>query len=147
MIKIEPVNTDGLWEIAANMRLLDMIECAAVGLSPYEGLAKSVQDSAESYIFTCDNEPLGAFGAQSLYPTGATFWLLGTNGIVKHKNSFLRTSAKVAESFTKKYGYLSNYVYANNTASIGWLTWLGAEFADEPVKLRGLPFLHFELRR
>lgn len=145
MIDIRDIQKGDLEYIADNMRVMDQIECGAVGLTPLQALSLSVADS-RAHTFAFKGIPIGAYGTKALTDNGAVMWLLGTDVISNHKKDFMKQSREVIESQLSIYAYLTNSVYVEHIESIKWLTWLGARFS-QTVIYNGLEFKKFEIRR
>lgn len=146
--KIEHATKADLDFVLAHMRQADVDEVyATVGTGPVHALA-GVEKQEDCYIGKWDEEPVAVMGVvpRSLITGGGTIWMLGTDGINRHKIAFLKHGRRWVESMLQKYGELSNYVDARNTVSINWLKWLGFKIEDpQPYGVKQLPFHPFHM--
>lgn len=133
--------------IADNMRIIDRKELAlAGGLSPYETLCKSFEQSIYCRCIEANGEPVALFGVNKPYVLGqsAYIWMLGTDKLNKIKKNFVQNCLQYINESFEYADYLENYVWIENKLSIRWLKWCGFKF-DEPM-LYGVKkalFMHF----
>ena len=142
------------WEdcevIAADIRAADAAEIAADHLedvTPLEALRLSYQRSPKPMTFEADGIPLAMAGLCPCEDAPGIWcaWLLGANGLERHKLSFLRVVRdelvnqvkKRSERVTKLY----NLVPPSYDRALSWLAWLGFTVqgeAESPGKARFL---------
>ena len=132
------------------MREEDQDECRAGGLTPFDALSLSFEESEKAYtLFEPDSLiPAAIVGVcpGKLGPGFGSVWMLGTDGIRKHRYAFLRRCKPFVEGLFNETGYeaLYNYTYLENKLHHSWLKWLGFKFLRE-VELPPyqLPFYEF----
>ena len=136
--------------LAENMRKDDVAEVKAMsGMGPLEALLLGVDLSAEAYVaWAHSEEPVAIFGVIPVPSLPdrpqASIWLLGTEGIVKHRFRFHKVSLQIVEKFNQTYGLLSNMVDLRNRAHLKWLHALGFQFGDPVLAgVEKLPFVPF----
>lgn len=132
-----------LTAIADDMREADRQECrAAAGMSPGLALFLSTQYAEECHTMVApDGEPVGLCGLTAgQSPEDKQVWMLGTNGLLKHKHTFLTESRKWFEDRARRF-ILWNYVDSRNAVHIRWLKWLGVQFIGSKTS----PFTGTEL--
>jgi hypothetical protein len=141
---------DDVYYVSDNMREGDVEDCWAGGLSAYDALARSFENSTVAYtLFEPDSlVPAAVLGVSEspFDPSFGTIWMLGTDGIRKHRYRFLRNCKPFLKDLYEETGKqaLYNYTYAGNTLHHAWLRWLGFTILRE-VELPpyGYPFYEF----
>ena len=128
-----PANMDDVCFISDNMRPEDIEECNAFGVDHFDALRRSLEEAVISYtLFGPDNIPLAICGvSKSPHQHLGLIWMLGTDGIRKHRFIFLRQNKKgFLDRLYDESGYeaLYNFTYAKNTLHHMWLRWLGFTF-------------------
>jgi hypothetical protein len=113
------------------MRQVDIEECGAYGLSPYEGVMEGFSKSDCKSVFV-DGVLTAIFG---IFPDptrarNGIIWLLGTDNIKLFSKEFLRNSKEEFKKLLTPYETASNYILKANTIHIRWVSWLG--FLVEP---------------
>lgn len=132
--------------VAQNMREEDRAEIQAAGeRSPVEALFDGFLTSRECFTAVDDNDtPVAMFGVSPHHsPEVGVIWLLGTEGIVSNRISFLRVSRPWVEYFHQTYPVLTNAVDARNKVHMDWLRWVGCTFVKEIMGPSNLPFIEF----
>jgi hypothetical protein len=128
---------DDVYYIADNMREEDQDECRAGGLTPLDALSLSFDGSQVAYTLfePVSLVPAAVLGVShgALGPGFGNVWMLGTDGIRKHKFAFLRRCKPFVDSLFEETGYdaLYNYTYVENKLHHAWLKWLGFKFIRE----------------
>ena len=144
---LRPLREGDLAAVAANARPADVAEMAALGLSFDDALATSVARSDWTAVGIVDDEPVCVFGVApgSLLGGIGVPWMLGTRALDRRdvQVPFLRTSRRVVDAMLATYPRLSNIVDARNALAIRWLGWLGFEFDDLRIPVRGQVFRIF----
>ncbi len=120
--------------VAGGMRESDQTEVwLSHKYAPLEALQVSLARSKrDSYVVLAGTEPIAIFGVAigSLLANTGVPWLLGTNGMEKHRAELGRMSRPIARYFRGGYSRLENYVRAGNIRSVRWLE--GCGFTVEP---------------
>lgn len=135
--------------IADNARQADRLETWRMSHETMEeALARGLRQSAQCYTAEVDGEPIAMFGVVPVvdFPRVGIVWLLGTDGISKHRRLFMMASKPSVAKFRRRYLKLINFVDAENLSAIRWLRWLG--FTIYPAKPAGrdnVPFHFFEV--
>jgi hypothetical protein len=126
---LRPVRLSDITHVERHMRKADVAECRAHGLEPGLALLLSAQYSEQNHtIVAPDGEPLGICGlTPGNAPGDKMVWMLGTDGLMKHKRTFLQESRVWIEEQAKRF-VLWNYVDSRNTVHVRWLKWVGAQF-------------------
>lgn len=113
------------------------------------GLGDSFARSSLRFTVDLDGVPMAMFGIVPdtiLGPT-ACVWLFGADGMNKIKKTFVKCSRQVIADFLIHYPVLWNVVDGRYVSSIRWLKSCGAVFNETPVKIGGVDFFGFEMRR
>lgn len=137
-------------DLAPRMRAADVDEVwAARRVEPLDALLVSMRGSDVAICGLADGIPRAAFGARKgTSLSHGVGWALGDAWLDSHPLTFWRYSLHWRDQLLARFGSLRNVVDARNTASIRWLTRLGAEWRPAvPVGEDKLPFLPFILRR
>jgi hypothetical protein len=102
-----------------------------------------------SQVWEVDGKPVAIFGVTPQpgpYPTGVV-WLLATSDFHKHTREFAGNCREIMKNMIKGYGYLFNYIHAENRVSIRWLKSLGFTILDGiPLGHKGAIFHKFEMK-
>lgn len=108
-----------------------------------EALEESRACADEAYTVCLNDVPVGMYGVSA---KGAP-WLIGTYDLRKVAVPFLRYGSSIVEGWREKYGFLQNYVSADNVESIRWLQGLGFIVNDEvPLPTpSGMDFYSFHM--
>lgn len=137
--------------VADNMRAADVKEVWASGdRSPHSALWRGVEESDYSTVALIGDEPVAVFGLALHGILGRTGvpWMLGTDGVVKHKRVFVPNSRVVVSNMLDVAPSLYNYAHAENAVSIRWLKWLGFKFEDAaPYGPHGELFHRFSMEK
>jgi len=148
VVRFVPARGKHVDRIAKRMRPADVAECRAMaGLSARAGLKRSMQNS-QAWAVLVNGRPEAMFGTSDLNVLAGvgSAWFLGTGEVDRHPKEFLRLSREWLPKLFSRYCVLRNVVAVDNSASIRWLKWLGAEFSP-PIDVGGVPFVLFELRK
>lgn len=142
-----PVRSD-IEYIAKHMRANDVAEVKAYGLSPYQGLKYSVDNSDECYLALVDGEPSMIFGITLPTFGEPEIWALGTDKLFTIPRDMLREGRNWVRYFLSKAPLYYNYIGAENKFSMNWLKHLNFNiFEPEPRGLHGEIFRRIEIRR
>ncbi len=134
-----PTNWDDVYFVSDNMREEDQDECRAGGLTPFDALSLSFDQSDASFtLISPDGIPAAILGVSPGHYGDhmGCVWMLGTDDIRKHKVHFLKHCRDGLQDLfdtTGKEGFY-NYSYADNALHHSWLRWLGFVFL-RPVNL------------
>lgn len=135
--------------VADHMRVEDIAECEAGGLSSSDALTLSYNSSlvVNALLEPHTGTPVAIVGVcPGWKPKWGAIWLLGTPGIEKNRITFLRNSKPALASLyaDSNKEVLYNYTFCENTVHHAWLRWLGFVFLRK-VQLppHGQPFYEF----
>ena len=151
MLDFSKPNAEGIAEIAANLRRLDVIELEATGYTDMEyALSNSVAKSTFSYlVYDSYGRPLGAFGCGPLGTLSSgrgSPWFVGTDFLDKHRVAMVRYGKRYVQEFSKAYPVMLNMVHHENTPSIRWLKHIGFKLnPPTPAGVRGELFHVFHM--
>lgn len=149
-IEIVPATIGHAHTLAPVMRLADRLEAeAALGLSPLDGLKRSLASSVEAWAGMADGELVCIFGLSYLNVLAGEGcpWLLGSDLVERHSRAFLRRNKVMVAHWLEVFPVLRNHVDARHTVAVRWLRWL--KFTILPPVPYGplrLPFHPFEMR-
>lgn len=133
--------------VGNNLRLDDLNEVRAKGKDPLDALLYGYLHGDRCYSLVADGEPIAIYGTARTgdQPKSASIWLLGTDGILKHRYEFLRISRDRVAEISKPYDLVWNFVDSRNELHIKWLRWLGFSFirSTTQVSVDGTPFYEF----
>ena len=154
MVKVEfkRATPESLKYIADHMRDQDVAEVwASSRVRPLEALTTSVAMSDKHAIAYANSVPtvvMGLVMSDLLSGIGVP-WMLGTDGVVKHKREFIKRTGPIVDEMMAQCTLLCNHVHSKNTVSIMWLHRLGFSIDyDNPVETKlGDVFLRFEMRK
>lgn len=123
---------DFLNDLHENMRLQDLEEMAAMGLTDSrKELMDTVLASVECFkVVDGSGRAITAYGVikgNEVNP-GGQVWCLGTYLLNIYALPFTRNCKKVFVKWLKEYDQLWNFVSKENTLSLRWLKACGAEF-------------------
>lgn len=130
---IRPATEDDVRFVASNMRQADIEEAGALGLSPLDAIMLSHLHALKSYSLISPKGETIAITGVSPSPLGdvwGAIWLLGTNGIEKYPQTFLRNSIPALDLLYEETGrtVFHNFAHASNALHLKWLKWLGFKF-------------------
>lgn len=149
-IAIVPATIDHAYALAPVMRAADRAEAvAALGLSPLEGLRKSLESSIEAWCGMADGEVVCLFGLSyfNILVGEGCPWLLGSDLVERHSRAFLRRNKAMVAHWLELFPVLRNHVDARHTVAVRWLAWLGFTILPPvPYGPLRLPFHPFEMR-
>jgi len=142
-IRVRRVRNADIDAVAGTMRVADQAEALLYGLSPSEGLRRSIAASTESWTVDVDGVPAGVFGlGRSAGNTGAP-WLLATEALPQAWMGVSRRAVGIVRKWSRSQT-LTNYCDANNATAIRFLMWLG--FTVEAPR-KGRVLLRFTMPR
>ncbi len=140
-----------VFELADNLRMDDITEVwRSHHKTPQEALFDSFTGSAVCMTIECNEKPIAMFGVvpHSVMPNVATIWLLASPELEKVQRAFLKHSRYFIDTMLGYYPLLINYIDVQNTVSLKWIKWLGAEFGPiVPYGVEGCSFQYFQFKR
>ena len=159
--KIVPAGRVYATQLAPHLRPGDQLEIhRASGLNPLDGLLESVELSDEDMCWaaTYNGLPVAMFGCNDIKPedepayqdiTIGGIWLLASQGIYLNKLDFMRCCKEMLAHMHTRYEFLTNFIDADNVASMIWLPRLGFRPAAEVPKYgySQTPFIQYVSKR
>lgn len=144
-IRLVPAAPHHIDPLAARLRAIDRIECAAMGLTAAEALARGIAFSAQSWTALIDGQPQAMFGVvvECARSGAAVPWFLGSDEVAAHGAALVRLGPAIVRAMHRHGRTLRNYVSAENTRAIRLLTHWGFVVLPEPIAVRGVPFRLF----
>jgi hypothetical protein len=134
---------------AIDLRDGDRREIEALGLSPREGLTRSLARSVWTDAYIADGEVAALVGV-ALQPMAggiAMPWLLTGRPVDRHAKAFLRLTRARVQTMRAEHGTLVAFVHADYRPAVRWLAWLGFELAPaRPVGPHGALFHQATMR-
>ena len=125
---IEDADIGDIRYLADNLRDEDTAELfAASGKSNWKVLQEGLSASDIVKVGLFDNVPFVIWGTVPAN-TGASIWMVGTDGIVQHRREFLRRSKALRDELHAAHPLLWNYADVRNTVHHRWLQWLDFKF-------------------
>lgn len=140
--------------VAQNLREADRREACRITNS--EDAVRAVLDSVDHSRFTLvglesGTTPVAIAGVShsDAYPHAGIPWLVGTDRISEKPVQFLRKARSVLAQMFEISGYeiFYNVVDAENDVHQQWLSWVGASFSANPIKINGFDFFEFTISR
>ena len=142
-LTLRPSEIEDCAELALTLRAADRKELAMGGArSPYDALLRGyLQSDSPMSIVAPDGSVVAMWGAAPISPNLGSPWMLGADGLTKHRWQFLREGRAHMETLHETYPFLYNEVWEGNTLHINWLKWLGFTVSEAPVnRPHFLPF-------
>ena len=146
-IEVVPATTEHARAI--ELRHGDRREIEALGLSPRDGLARSLTRSvwADAYLADGRVAALVGLALQPLAGGTAMPWLLTGRPVDRHRKAFLRLTRARTLDMLAEHGTLVAEVHAEYREAVRWLTWLGFHLAPpRPLGPRGALFHQATMR-
>jgi hypothetical protein len=134
---------------AIELRDGDRREIEAFGLSPREGILRSLARSIWADAYLIDNEVAALVGlaVQPLVGGTATPWLLTGRPVDRHRKTFLRLTRARTRQMLAEHGTLVAEVHADYREAVRWLAWLGFTLAQpRPLGPLGASFHQATMR-
>jgi len=135
--------------IAARMRAIDRLECAALGHSPEAALAIGLRGATIAWTARIDGEPQAMFGVSprcALEGRGLP-WFLGSDAVMRHGRALLRFGPAFLDRMHADFARLDNIVSQGNRAAIRLLGKWGFTIEPEVHMIGNHPFHAFRRRR
>lgn len=133
-----PATLDDAVYLAPRLRAADAEELDAFDDTPHEAkLRRSIERSEVALAATDDGEPIAVLGVgrMSMLSSVGIIWMLGSDGIERHRREVLRASKVFLQCCERDYIMLRNFVYTGHHRSLRWLAWLG--FTIHPAAPHG----------
>ena len=150
MVQVIKPTLEHAKQLANNLRQIDILELKATNpdRTPEKVLTMSYHASVKSYAIVEEGECLGMFGVVPVTNTIGVPWLLSTDKFFEqHSTKFARQCRAYLQEMAEGFGYLTNYIAADNKKCQHWLKWLGFTIYEEyPVDFNGTPFYMFDMR-
>lgn len=136
-------------QVALHMRVGDVAECSAVGLTPFQAV---MHGYANSVMFRAATDRAGqVLCVLGIVPLDegkrGIIWMLGTPTLALHRRALTVEPLRyIDEAFKSGFQQLLNYVPASNTVSTRWLARCGFTLHPAvPYGIDGQPFHLFTL--
>lgn len=127
----------------------DRREIEAFGLSPREGILRSLARSvwADAYLVDGEVAALVGLALQPLVGGVAMPWLLTGRPVDRYRKAFLRLTRARTRRMLAEHGTLVAEVHADYREAVRWLAWLGFTLAPpRPLGPLGAPFHQATMR-
>ena len=121
-------------DMTPNMRYADKREVEAVGYTPEQALGLSYLSSQICRsILDKHGQVVGMYGVCPIDKQTGQVWMLGTKGLLKIKNSFLRESRSEVEGMNSIFPLLCNQIDSRNEVHLRWIKWCGFKIIGEKM--------------
>lgn len=109
------------------LRAQDAMECTGFGLTPEQGVHRSIElsDTWESYYLDDSFAAVWGYARANLFSAQCFVWLLTTDAVTEHRTLFARQSIKNCRKLFKMFHELQAIVHQDYDLSLDWLMWLG----------------------
>lgn len=144
-----PASLVHIGPLALNMRVLDRIECEALGRTPKDALRISLRTSLHALTaLDPEGKPVAMFGvcALGLLAGRGTPWLLGTERVFDCGRDLLVSGPKIIAWWHETFDVMENIVAVENVKAIALLKRWDAEVGGETQVHRGVGFMPFVFR-
>jgi GNAT superfamily N-acetyltransferase len=128
---------------AIELRPGDHREIAALGLSPPDGVARSLARSlwAETYLVDGEVAAIAGLAVANVLGSVGSPWLVTGRPVDRRKKLFLRETRRRVERMTAEFPVLVSHVHADYSQAIAWMRWLGFMVGPpQPYGPMGSPF-------
>lgn len=147
-MKLTPVLPGDVAHVAENMRMSDVWEVEAFGLSPLHALSQGLALPGWTACMRLDDgTPAALLGASEIpsVPGAGCPWLLGTDAIAAHPILFMKLSRSAIVNMHARFPVLMNLVDSRADTSHRYLRRLGfvIDTSNPYVPPSGVPFYHF----
>ena|SRR3990167_8870523 len=151
--RVVPPLPQDVFVIARNMRLADILELEACGLTPLRALERSVKASEKAFTVLFDGVAVAMFGVRPIEDdtvlgrvARGEVWFLTGEGFERRPLSALKLARRVIRQLLERYDVLLNFIDGRYTQALRFAAALGATF-HSPVMIGGQPFVPFTIRR
>lgn len=147
--RVVPARREHVAQVAANMRLSDVVEVdAQSGHDPSTALTVSLDLSTSPWsVVNGDGEPLAMFGVvpSERNPIAGRVWFLATPGIHDERTQWVRQSKLWLDRIGADFEILFNVMDDRNKTARRWVEWMGFEFLwlEPDFGPRSKPFWFF----
>lgn len=144
MLEVVPARMTHVGPIASRMRDIDRLECKVFGHTPKTALRLGLIGATMAWTVLVDGRPEAMFGAStiSLIDNSGRPWMLMTDEAGRQRRALVRLGRLYTEAMHRHYDTLHNWVHADNSSSIRWLSRLGYGIGGVEV-IRGQPMRPF----
>jgi ribosomal protein S18 acetylase RimI-like enzyme len=145
-VEIVPASPAHVGVIANRMRQADVIECAAMGMTPKRSLRHSLCSSSEAWTAKVDGRPEAMFGivvASALSGIGHP-WMLGSEEIYRHPKQMMRGGRRFLSRWYDSTPDMSVLVARQNVRAIRFLRGCGFAAGREVIMFAGVEFMRLE---
>lgn len=131
--------------LAATMREMDRIECAAMGHDPAEALSIGLSRSIWALTALIDDEPVAMMGIapRSMIEGVGVPWMLGSDAIYDGARELVTYGPGIIREMESIFPRLTNFVAAANDRAIRFLRHWGWRISSERVAVGGVDFVEF----
>ncbi|WP_157215858.1 hypothetical protein [Flavisphingomonas formosensis] len=135
--------------IAARMRTIDRLECAAAGHAPDAALAIGLAGATVAWSALVDGEPQAMFGVspRSALERSGIPWFLGSDAVLRHGRALLRFGPAFLDRMHADFPRLDNAVSCGNRAAIRLLKRWGFVVEPDLHMIGNQPFHFFWSQR
>ena len=134
---------DDMVYLSKNLRYEDKREVEALGHTPEKALALGFGNSSICRsIIDARGTPVGVYGVVPLSDKIGQIWMLGSQGLVKIKTSFLKQSRSEVEGMNIIYPHLCNFIDSRNEIHLKWIRWCGFKIIGEKM-INNVKFYEF----
>ena len=134
---------DDMVYLSKNLRYEDKREVEALGHTPEKALALGFGNSSICRsIIDARGTPVGVYGVVPLSDKIGQIWMLGSQGLVKIKTSFLKQSRSEVEGMNIMYPHLCNFIDSRNEIHLKWIRWCGFKIIGEKM-INNVKFYEF----
>lgn len=136
--------------LATHMRVMDRIECAALGKTPKEALRFSLRTSLHAITaLDPDGRPLAMFGVSpvDILSGLGTPWFLGRDEVFDYGGDLVKRGPGIIADWLRDFPVMENIVCTSNTKAIRMLRRWGATVGGPTSRCRGVEFVPFRFAR
>jgi hypothetical protein len=144
-IALVPGALDHVSCLAARLRPIDRIECAAMGRSADQALRHGLIASAQVWTAMIDDQPHAMFGVVVESATGsdAIPWFLGSDQVARQARALIANGPTIIAAMHRHGRRLRNFVSSDNRQAIRLLTHWGFTVEQNQVVMRNVAFRRF----
>lgn len=131
--------------LARRLRVIDRIECEAMGRSAKQALRHGLAASARCWTALVDDEPHAMFGVvvESALSGEAIPWFLGTDRVRDYGRALLAEGPALLDDMHRFGRRLRNFVSSDNEQAIRLLERWGFTVEQEQIVMRSIAFRRF----
>ena len=129
--------------LSLHLRYEDKREVETLGHTPEQSLALGFGHSRICRsIINHRGIVVGVYGVVPLSDITGQVWMLGSEGLVKIKTTFLRQSRSVVEGLNEIFPHLCNFIDSRNDVHLRWINWCGFKIIGEKM-INNVKFYEF----